>query len=153
MNELIKYKFAGIQSKPGSRGFLAETMNKSQKGFTLIGLLIIVVVLGVLAAITVPSLDRFRARDTRTPQTTDLAIVPDSTGLIAEGILTDIRDGGDVSVWVTLGDTVYLVGGQNASSLLMGNQRSGAVVAVRYGSFYKLYRHGNYFVLEKVVSQ
>ena len=124
--------------------------NKNQKGFTLIELLVVLLILGVLAVAVVQGIF---GQDTQTPQTTDLAIVPDSTGLIAEGILTDIRDGGDVSVWVTLGDTVYLVGGQNASSLLMGNQRSGAVVAVRYGSFYKLYRHGNYFVLEKVVSQ
>ncbi|CCK80296.1 prepilin-type N-terminal cleavage/methylation domain-containing protein [Desulfobacula toluolica] len=53
---------------------------RNQKGFTLIELMIVIAIIGILAAIAVPQFSKYRARSFNTQAIADARIIKNETG-------------------------------------------------------------------------
>jgi type IV pilus assembly protein PilA len=94
--------------------FRRNTMNKMQKGFTLIELMIVVAIIGILAAIAIPAYSNYTAK-------AKFSEVITMTGGLKTGVETCVQDGSCLSGTTTITGVTAATGDIPAVPTATGN--------------------------------
>jgi type IV pilus assembly protein PilA len=105
------------------------SMLKGKKGFTLIELMIVVAIIGILAAIAIPNFLRFQAKSKQSEAKTNLGgIFTAQTSYFAE--TNGYQDMGVIS-WAPVGSSVRYAYALSAGGPTMGDNTAANVAAAR----------------------
>jgi len=82
---------------------------RNQKGFTIMELMIVIVIIGILIAIAVPAYNSFRERAQKTACISNLRVIKSAWGLwVADGGTPIAMDAGAMATALTGGPTKYI---------------------------------------------
>ena len=108
---------------------MLSKLRKNRKGFTLIELMIVVAIIGILAAIAIPNFLRFQAKSKQSEAKTNLGgIFTAETSYFAEN--NGYQDLGVIS-WAPIGSSVRYAYAMSAAGTTLGDNNAANIAAAR----------------------